>query len=345
MGHATRCIPIIKKLLLADYEIIIACEGSQLSLLKTEFPTLKFLKLPGYKLKYGDNSLLTSLKIILQIPKILIKINTEKRWLNEIIEKENIDIVISDNRYGLHSKKIISVFLTHQLYIKTPFGKKIEKKLQRLNYKYLNQFSVCWIADFENENNLAGELSHPKIFPKIPAHYTGILSRFEKKETTNIYKLLILLSGPEPQRTILENIILNELKSYAQKTILVRGLPDENNKIFISSNVEVYNHMTSSELNDAICKSELIICRSGYSTMMDLARLGKNCIVIPTPGQSEQEYLADYLSEKKFAMKINQKNFSLLSAIEDAKKFTFIKYKEQNHNLLDDALLELPTKN
>ena len=341
LGHSTRCIPIIKKLLNADYEVIIASEKAQMQLLKDEFPSLVFLSLPGYRLKYGTKNLSTVLKIILQIPKILIQINRENKWLNGILRQENIDIIISDNRYGLYSRKIISVFLTHQLYIKTVFGKTVERKLQQLNYKYINQFSVCWVPDFENDNMLAGELSHPKIFPKIPVQYIGPLSRFEKKKPAIIYKLLILLSGPEPQRTILENIFLDELKFYEEKTILIRGLPGEKNVIKASSDIEIHNHLSSSELNIIICHSEIVICRSGYSTIMDLARLGKNSIMIPTPGQTEQEYLADYLSQKKLAMKINQNDFSLREALEAFAEFSFRKYEEEENQLLDAAINKL----
>ncbi len=312
-----------------------------MELLKTEFPSLKYLNLKGYRLKYGGNGLFTVFKIICQIPKILIQINREKGWINDIIDKENIDIVISDNRYGLYSQKIISVFLTHQLQIKTPFGEMIEKKLQQINYKYINQFSVCWVPDFEKEKILAGELSHPKKLPKIPVRYIGLLSRFEKKKTSVIYSQMILLSGPEPQRTVLENIFLRDLKSSDEKIILVRGLPNEKKMIDVPSNIEIHNHLSASELNERILQSEIIICRSGYSTMMDLARLGKKCIVIATPGQSEQEYIADYLSEKKIVMKINQNDFSLHNAPDAAKKFPFKRYEEGDNKLLDDAIREL----
>jgi UDP-N-acetylglucosamine transferase subunit ALG13 len=313
-------------------------------LLKEEFPSLRFVNLPGYNLKYGGESVITTLKIFFQIPKILIQINRERRWLNIFLRKENIGAIISDNRYGLHSKKIISIFITHQLCIKTPVGKPIERRLQQLNYSFSDNFSVCWIPDFEKNNSFAGELSHPKIFPKTPIHYIGLLSRFEKKEMPFIYRLLIVLSGPEPQRTILENILLKELKSFNEKTILIRGLPGEKNLITTDSNIEIHNHLPASELNGKICQAELVICRSGYSTVMDLARLGKKYIVIPTPGQTEQEYLADYLFQKKIALKINQKDFSLGEAIEASQQFPFEKYEKENNQLLAEAICALTKK-
>lgn len=299
------------------------------------------MNLPGYRLRYGRKSVITTLKIFFQIPKILIQINRENRWLNIFLRSESIDAIISDNRYGLHSKKIISVFITHQLQIKTPLGKIADKILQKLNYRYIDKFSACWVPDFENNNSLAGKLSHPHIFPETPVQYVGLLSRFAKKETSTLYKILILLSGPEPQRTILENIILNDLKSFNEKTIFIRGLPGGKKIITAPSNVEVHNHLSAKELNEKICQSEIVICRSGYSTVMDLARLRKKSIMIPTPGQTEQEYLAEYLSKNKLILKINQNDFSLAQAIEAAEKFPYKELEEKNYNLLEEAIDKL----
>ncbi len=341
LGHATRCIPIIRQLLKDDYEVIIAAEKAQLQLLALEFPSLRFISLRGYRLNYGGKSVITTLKIILQIPKILIQINRENRWLNIFLKKEHIDAIISDNRYGLYSKKIISVFITHQLCIKTPFGKMVEKKLQQLNYRYINNFNSCWVPDFEGTGGLAGELSHPKIFPATGISYLGLLSRFEKRSRVAIYKLLMLLSGPEPQRTVLENIFLRELKSFTGKAILVRGLPEEKKSIIISPDTDVYNHLSASELNNKMCESDMVICRSGYSTVMDLARTGNKTVMIPTPGQTEQEYLASYLVEKKWALKIDQKDFSLPEAIRAAESFPYTQFGENDNSLLQEAIKKL----
>ena len=312
-----------------------------MKLLKEEYPSLRFVNLPGYRLRYGRKSVITTLKIFLQIPKILIQINRENRWLNIFLKNENIDAIISDNRYGLHSKKLTCVFITHQLQIKTPFGEIADKILQKLNYRYIDKFSACWIPDSENNNSLAGKLSHPEIFPGTPVKYIGLLSRLVKKETIAVYKILILLSGPEPQRTIFENIVLNNLNVYNEKTILVRGLPGEKKTISLSPNVEMHNHLSASELNEKICQSDIVICRSGYSTIMDLARLRKKSIMIPTPGQTEQGYLAEYLFKKKLILRIDQKDFSLAEAIEAAGKFPYKEFEEKNYNLLEEAIDKL----
>jgi hypothetical protein len=196
LGHASRCIPIIKSLIINQSEVIVACGDSQKLMLQAEFPSVRFIDLPGYDLKYGQSKQLTLLKIIFQIPKILIRIKRENRWLKGFLAKEKMDAVISDNRYGLFSTEIFSVFITHQLRIKTPFGNKVEDMIQRMNYQYINKFSECWVPDFENEPSLASDLSHPNKLPVTHIRYIGCLSRFKKIETKIIENsLLIILSG------------------------------------------------------------------------------------------------------------------------------------------------------
>jgi uncharacterized protein (TIGR00661 family) len=342
LGHASRCIPIIKSILANQIEVIIACGDSQKLMLEAEFPSLRFIYLPGYDLKYGQSKRLTLLKIIFQIPKILIRIKRENRWLKGFLVKEKIDVVISDNRYGLFSIKIHSVFITHQLRIKVPFGKKIENIIQRINYRYINKFSECWVPDLENEPSLAGELSHPDELTETHIRYIGCLSRLKKIDTKIIdNSLLIILSGPEPQRTIFEKILLDQLRSYPDKVNFVRGTPGKKEKLAVNSNITVYDHLPTTELNKIICGSEFVICRSGYSSIMDIVKLEKKSIVVPTPGQTEQEYLADHLFKKKIVFAADQKNFLLNDALNNAKKFSYKKYENIDDSLMEKAVEDL----
>ncbi|HSZ85117.1 MAG TPA: glycosyltransferase [Puia sp.] len=341
LGHASRCIPIIKSLIANQTEVIIACGDNQRLMLKAEFPSLRFIDLPGYDLKYGQNKRLTLFKIIFQIPKILIRIKRENHWLKRFLAKERVDVVISDNRYGLFSSEIYCVFITHQLRIKVPFGKKIENIIQRINYQYINKFSACWVPDFENEPSLAGDLSHPAKLTEKNIRYIGCLSRFKKLDAKIAAdSLLIILSGPEPQRTILEKILLNQLQSHPGKVTMVRGVPDKKEKP-ANSNITVYNHLPTTELNKIICESEFVICRSGYSSIMDIVKLEKKSIVIPTPGQTEQEYLADYLFRKKIVFSAQQKDFLLNDALNNARKFCYKKYENIDDSLMEKAVEDL----
>ncbi len=346
LGHATRCIPVIKQCLAAGFEVIIAAEGAQRSLLLSEFPNLNFVHLQGYRLKYGSSKWLTLLKIIIQIPKILTTINKEKKWLHEFTNKKHLDAVIADNRFGLCKTGIFSIFITHQLYIKTPFGSLINTCVQKINYHFINKFNICWIPDAAGENNLGGLLSHPVIKPSCNCRYVGALSRINKENPGNSNNLLVLLSGPEPQRSILEKKILKQLTELLIPAIFIRGLPGSPDTIPSTEKIKIFNHLPGKQLQQIINEAEIVISRSGYTTIMELLPLGKKCIFIPTPGQTEQEYLATYLAGKGWACTASQNYFSLPGLIKEAGALQIpnLSFLSGGHQL-EDAVAALAEKN
>jgi len=324
LGHATRCIPIIKEFMANNCDVWLAGGGIQEALLRSEFPHLPFLPLSGYDIEYSKTSLGFLWKLILQMPRIISSINAEHKWLDRMIKVHEFDAVVSDNRFGLYRSNLPSVFVTHQLNIKSPLGEWNERLLQKWNYKYVNRFTECWVPDLPGENNLAGELSHPAIKPGVEIKYIYPLSRFEKREQQELKdRLLFILSGPEPQRTILENKIINDISHYPGTAAIVRGLPSTQSVIPSTGMIKFYNHLSAIELNEEVEKADWVISRPGYSTIMDLAKLQKKSILIPTPGQSEQEYLAKTLWQKKIAFSVEQKQFSLNRALHEAKKFNY----------------------
>ena len=347
LGHVTRCVPVIKELINQKCIVVAAVSGIQKTILLREIPDLTFVELPGYDIKYGKNRAMTVFQLICSVPKILIRVNREKAWLRAWTRREQPDLIISDNRYGLYSPGVVSIFMTHQLLIRTPFGPVADRILQRVNYAFIRRFSLCWVPDVEGPDGLAGELSHPARLPDIPVRYIGWLSRFggdgggigaRIDEGGGIgegsfdratggapgsgFDLLVLLSGPEPQRTLLEKKILEQVIDYPGRVVLVRGLPDGAGSrgeaqlpggadLAAPPGVTIYNHLPAAELEVVIREAKQIICRSGYSTVMDLMRLGKRAILVPTPGQTEQEYLGNYLAQKGWAICIEQDGFFL----------------------------------
>ncbi|HUC81310.1 MAG TPA: glycosyltransferase [Flavisolibacter sp.] len=333
LGHATRCVPIIRELLAQNCQVLLAGEGKVKALLQQEFPQLPFVELPGYRIQYASSGWGLAAKIVAQIPKILSAIKKENAWLEKLVQEEGIDAVISDNRYGLYSEKIPSVFITHQLRIKAPV-KFAEDFLQGLNYQYIDKFQECWVPDAEGKNNLGGTLSHPTETPSVPTHYIGVLSRFDAtQESSSEENLLVLLSGPEPQRSLLETQLLEELKDYTKPVVLVRGMPGSNEELNVKENVTVFAHLPASELEAKIKAAPFVIARCGYSTVMDLAVLKKKSILIPTPGQTEQEYLAKHLMEKNFAFCVEQKKFRLKHALALAASFAYQPFNASMGNL------------
>jgi len=322
LGHTTRSIPLLKRIASEGHTIVVACEPGSASekILKRFFPQADFLALKGYGITYAKKQRWFAWKMIRQIPKIMAAIKNEEKQIAQWCKQYHFDCILSDNRYGFFHKKIKSVFITHQLQIAAPYSF-LEKIIQRLNYRYINRFSECWVPDFEGENNLAGKLSHPEKLPGIPVKYIGALSRLKKTEAEKIYDFLILLSGPEPQRTILENEFLKIKNRFTEKVLLVRGLPKEETTPASTENFTIRNYCDADELSEAIAQSEFVIARSGYSTVMDIFCLQKKAIFIPTPGQTEQEYLAETLMDKGFAYAFCQEEKDYCKRIEEGKMF------------------------
>lgn len=316
LGHASRCIPIIKLLQEKGAEVIIAAEGRVLQLLKHEFPNLEFVEFRGLKIKYPKNGALL-LHFALRLPQLFQAVKKENLYLKKIVREHKIDGIISDNRYGVYHKGKPSVIITHQLFIESPIFK---KTLENIIKKLVTKFGECWIPDFAGEQNLSGSLSHKKELP-VSCRFIGTLSRFNSTNVEGDLKrqILVMLSGPEPQRSILEEKLKTELIQSKYSVLMVRGVVEETQKReVLSKKVETVNFLNSSELEKEINASELVICRSGYSSVMDLVSLKKNALLIPTPGQTEQEYLARYLSEKNCFTFTTQDSLALKDSIKEA---------------------------
>lgn len=299
LGHATRCIPVIRHLIKAGARVMIASEGPQLQLLRSEFPNLEFVKFPGYMVKYS-RVISLSLRIILDIPRLLIKIRKEKKISGRLIRKYNIDIVISDNRYGLWNPNIYSVIITHQLNIIPPARLlPFRSILHKLTHRQIGRFNECWVPDNDGRHNLSGKLSHGEKLPKN-VRYIGLLSRFDDSASTASsdipYKVVALVSGPEPQRSVFEKIIRAQLPAIGEPCLLIRGLPGNTNIHREGPLLDVADHLAAIQLIHILQSQPMVICRAGYSTLMDLAFTGNKAILVPTPGQTEQEYLAKKLS-------------------------------------------------
>lgn len=336
LGHATRCIPIIDELLKQGFEVILASDGRSLQILKKEFPKLKFVDLPAYDIHYTTNSMIFN--IAYQIPKILFAICKEFHFINKLAKKEKIDIIISDNRYGCIGFQTKNIFITHQINIIIPF-KPLEWLVNKCNHFLINRFDECWVPDFQGETSLSGQLSKGESIKKVK--YLGLLSRMKNLSETSKYDIIAVISGPEPQRTKFEKLVVDELKSIDKKSLVVLGKPNEENRFRTNEYLELVSHLNTNELNKAIESSELVICRSGYSSVMDLVRLKKHAILIPTPGQTEQEYLADRLRDKRYFYVQNQSSFSIEKGLQEIAKYNHPIEMENNHSELAKIIFAL----
>jgi len=307
IGHATRCIPIINALLKDNFNVIIASDGAALVLLQKEFSALDSVNLPSYQISYPKNGIFFKWKLLLNVPTIKKAISSEKKIITQLVNEGKIDGIISDNRLGVRSKKIPSIYITHQIKVFSGFTTFFSSKLHQHSIK---KFDECWVPDLEGETNFSGELGHIKS-SKIKIKYLGILSRMKKQTFPIKYDVLLLLSGPEPQRTLFEELLIKEFKGTQLSVLLVQGCVEEKQIKSQLENITCINFMKSTALEKAINESAIVVSRSGYSTLMDLAVLGKKAFFIPTPGQYEQEYLAYRMKKLKMAPYCKQKGFTL----------------------------------
>lgn len=295
LGHATRCIPLIRELQELGAEVLLASDGVALDLLRAEFPHLPSVELPSYRIRYDTPSMVWN--IGRQLPRILWAMWQEHRVVERLTRQYSLSGIISDNRYGCFSRRANSVLITHQLYVRVPGLSWLVRPVLRF---FLAQFDAIWVPDVADSPGLSGELSHGAKAPGPQVRFIGILTRMEGYERSPEYDIAVVLSGPEPQRSILEQRLLEQAMFLPHKFIFIQGKTQAKNHHFVSPHVEVVSFLTSEELNNVLMSSRYLISRSGYSSIMDLAALGKKAILIPTPGQTEQEYLAHSLAERRF---------------------------------------------
>ncbi len=341
IGHATRCTPIIHKLLEKEHEVLVATDGRAAAFLKQEFPQLKHINLPGYNINYQKEGNF-ALNLAKQVPKIFANIRKEHKATLQIVREHQIDGIISDNRFGLYHPQKPTVFMSHQLNIAAPHPM-LEKVIAYFNNKYIRKFGRCWIPDAPPPHKLSGSLSTPPDGDPF-FQFTGTLSRLNKlNDSGKHYDFFAIISGPEPQRSIFEDKLKQQLLHLKQlKGVVVRGLPELDDKPSKwSENIIVYPHLPSGDINRFIAASDVIISRSGYSTMMDLAVYGSKALFIPTPGQTEQELLALWHQEAGNTATQKQQNMDIRLGMEQAMKMKGIpksKSSDQLEMVIDDFL-------
>lgn len=344
LGHAARCVPIVQELLAKDLDVVIAADNRPAELLKKEFPDLEHVRFPGYTIDYPVNANM-AWTMFRQLPKLFRGIAEEHSVLESLVTQHRIDAVISDNRWGAYSTTVPSIYVVHQLRILLSsllrWGQPI---VDLANGRLIRPFSEVWIPDRATSDKLSGELSHDSLLPKN-SHFIGPLSRLKKLETDKKeLDILVVLSGPEPQRTIFETIITDQLKQTTLRALVVRGTPERVMKMKLSETLTLVSALTSEELSTAIAASNIIISRPGYSTVMDLAIIGAHAIFVPTPQQTEQEYLAERLKEQKVCYSEPQDGFSLTRALAQSPTYSGFTQQPNDRAVLRQRIDHLITR-
>lgn len=344
LGHATRMVPIIENLLNKNVNVLIAADKRPYDFLVQRFPNTEIIRFPGFEPRYPIDSMM-AFRMTWSFPVLWRQSYQAHRFLQEIIRKHQVDIIISDNRYESYSKSTYNIFITHQLHIQTKGLQKLfQPFIKRLIYSFIKRYDELWIPDFEDpDKNLSGKLSHVKRFPIGNYHFMGPLSRFKattKKSQTERFNILVILSGPEPQRSILENLISKQALKSGLKTTILQSKPEENTEIQ-KENIRIISHVGDTQMAEMIQSASIIVSRPGFSTIMDLCVFGKKAIFIPTPGQTEQEYLAKKMKALGYCCFESQKSFDLINALIVSEKYTGLPKITSQHRveLLIDRIL------
>lgn len=290
LGHASRCVPIVQFLVEQGFDVIIGGSGGSLAYLQKRFPNLVSVELPSAKMSYGKHGMV-SLPFMFSMLRFARNIRMEHRELEKIVAEKSVDYVFSDNRLGLYSSLVPSFYMTHQLNFDTGFLNGFSAKMMKhLHQRYINKYRCCFVPDVGGELSLSGKMSDSEF----EVRHLGPLSRFYGKTVERIDGNfdLLLLSGIEPQRTILENIFIEKYSAMPDVRLhIVRGVAD-GAALSLPSNIAYENAPSDDRIASLIVSAGRIFCRSGYSTLCDLAALGRLAVLVPTPRQPEQEYLA-----------------------------------------------------
>lgn len=333
LGHATRCVPVIRALMDKGHEVFVASSGSALILLKQEFPTLQFFELPSYNPIYSSKSWLVG-KLLSQVFKFFDAIKKEHRQIQHLINDHHFNLIISDHRYGCYAKNVKSIFITHQVsFLFSGFWKWGGWLVNRWHHAKMKNFHSIWIPDLA-DSFLSGGLSKSNL---EMVTFIGPLSRFSVpvENSQKKYDLLVLISGPEPQRTIFESLVKKQLEKTTLRSLIVKGKPNGREELSTEGNVTEANHLSTAQLQQTIEQSEFILCRSGYSTVMDIAKLKKkNVIFVPTPGQPEQEYLAWKFKSEGIAHSVEQRDLAIEKDMKLARGFKGFSFSSSNDTLI-----------
>jgi UDP-N-acetylglucosamine:LPS N-acetylglucosamine transferase len=325
LGHAMRDIPVIKILLDHGHEVTIAACGNALMVLQREFPSCRFIEFKDYPSPYSTGRFFLP-KLALYFPVLLQAVARERREAGRIISRSRYDLVISDNRLGVYSSKIPSLFITHQLHFHLPaYLWPVELSASVLNRFHHRKFDRVIVPDNPpGPLSLAGKLSRPDSdSARARAFFAGILTSIPRQDIPRDLDYLVLISGPEPQRSRLEEILLPMAKELDGRSVILLGSPQKKPEVTGSGDCSVRTYVTNEEKAELMNRAKFVICRSGYTTMMELAELKKKPgLFIPTPGQTEQEYLSRYYEQKGWFHSRSQYHLDLPADIDIAGKYT-----------------------
>ena len=337
LGHATRCVPVVREFLRAGAEVELAVVKANASFFREVFPDLRQRLAPSYNIvypKHGYNMAFWLLKNSLHLNAVM---RYEHHFAEEMVARHGYDVLFSDNRFAFYSKNAYSIYMTHQRRIAFPQAFTAFEGIGTMwHSNVMRKFDEVWVPDMEFFPGLAGSLSHSGATPgDKPMRFVGALSRIADAgpaSTSAIpsaskapkYKVVAVVSGVEPARTQFEQQLRESLAEIPGPHMMILGKPSVEYKTWRDGNIEFHTHLPTEAFANAVRNADYVVSRGGYSTVMDMAELGAKCIFVPTPGQFEQIVLAHDLSKAGYAVEIPADKLSaetLAKAFESCAKF------------------------
>lgn len=319
LGHATRCIPIARALLRRGQDVLVAASGAPAALLRKELPDVRIVPIVNYNMRYGASVAGLYARFPFMLARVVVCAGRERRQTKRIVAENRIDTIISDNRFGCRSSDAYNVYLTHQMRIRLPAGfGRLERVLAATHRRVVEKYDILWIPDVPGENNLTGALTAPDVLPERH-RFVGPLSRFSITPDVRLREapldLLVMLSGPEPQRSLFEHRIRQELAAFKGRAVVLLGKPGVSRDRQIDGRVTYLTHVSGERTQALLLSAKAIVCRAGYTSIMELVALRRSAVLVPTPGQTEQEYLARRLAGQGRFVACEQRELRLAAAL------------------------------
>lgn len=332
LGHATRCVPVVHALSEKGAEVVLAGSGRSLDYLKGRFPEVEAFEIPDREVRYNPRGAAAAIWRRAFAQPILN--DRQRKFLSEEARYRRVTHIISDNVYGAYSPVLPSVLITHQLGPKAPA---MQGMAHRILARWMNRFDAVWIPDEEGDDSLSGDLAFNRHY-EGEVEWIGRLSRFGRgREALCNISATALLSGPEPQRSIFEERVVEVFRDIPGRKVVIRGRTDLPKPDW-GEDIECMDFADGVDLRNVLRRSSVVLSRSGFSTLCDLMALGCRACVVPTPGQSEQEYLADRVRAKKWFASTAQNTLTADTVLSASKLAMPPKGKSRLDEVLDAFL-------
>ena len=313
LGHATRSLSLIRGMHERGWRIVLASSGRALWLLQKECPWGRFAELPDYSIRYARGSWLLP-KLSVQIPRVLQRIVQEHRAVTGLVRRFRPELIVSDHRYGVWHPQVPSVFLSHQIRFAMPPGLSWLAPLPALFNRYFHRFFARVLIPDEPQSGrgrLSGDLSRPLV-QDSRYHFIGILSSVKWHDGQQDIDVLVSISGPEPQRSLFEQKVLSQIGQIPGRRVVFLGKSETAEVRRLENGwLEIHASPPRQLAAQLMNRARKIISRPGYSTLMELAELGKPALFVPTPGQTEQQYLARRLARMGLFPAVQQNRLDL----------------------------------